>query len=105
MRTANGLPRRLPEICANPSRGTGGCETAYAYCVVSEALTNIVKHARATRAEVTVARLGAILRVAVTDDGAGGAALSGGTGLKELAQRVGSVDGTFRLTSPVGGPT
>ncbi|WPO76656.1 sensor histidine kinase [Streptomyces sp. KN37] len=76
-----------------------------AYFVVSEALTNIVKHARATRAEVTVARLGAILRVAVTDDGAGGAVLSGGTGLKGLAQRVGSVDGTFRLTSPVGGPT
>ncbi|WP_399920041.1 sensor histidine kinase [Streptomyces kanamyceticus] len=76
-----------------------------AYFVVSEALTNIVKHARATRAEVTVARLGAILRVAVTDDGAGGAAPSGGTGLKGLAQRVGSVDGTFRLTSPAGGPT
>jgi signal transduction histidine kinase len=76
-----------------------------AYFVVSEALTNIAKYARATRAEVSVTRLGGILRVVVADDGVGGADPSGGTGLKGLAQRVGSVDGTFRMTSPTGGPT
>ncbi|CAM5317752.1 hypothetical protein GCM10010329_74180 [Streptomyces spiroverticillatus] len=78
---------------------------AVAYFVVSEALTNVAKHARATRAEVTVTRLGEILRVIVTDDGTGGADLAGGTGLRGLAQRVSSVDGTFRLSSPTGGPT
>ncbi|RLV04278.1 sensor histidine kinase [Streptomyces griseocarneus] len=76
-----------------------------AYFVVSEALTNVTKHARATRAEVTVGRVGEVLRVNVTDDGLGGADISAGTGLSGLAKRVGSVDGTLRVSSPVGGPT
>jgi signal transduction histidine kinase len=79
---------------------------AVAYFVVSEALTNVAKHAReATRADVTVIRLGEILRVVVADDGVGGADPSRGSGLTGLAQRVRSVDGTFRMSSPVGGPT
>jgi len=73
--------------------------------VVSEALTNVTKHARATRAEVTVERIGKVLRVNVTDDGSGGADASAGSGLNGLAKRVGSVDGTFRVSSPAGGPT
>jgi signal transduction histidine kinase len=73
--------------------------------VVSEALANVTKHARATRAEVTVRRTGDLLQVAVTDDGAGGADPSGGTGLAGLAQRVSSVDGVLRISSPGGGPT
>ncbi|MCB5906830.1 sensor histidine kinase [Streptomyces pinistramenti] len=89
----------LPERAAAPVE-------AVAYFVVSEALTNVAKHARdATRAEVTVTRLGGILRVVIADDGAGGADASRGSGLKGLAQRVRSVDGTFRMSSPVGGPT
>jgi signal transduction histidine kinase len=76
-----------------------------AYFVVSEALTNVTKHARATRAEVTVERIGKVLRVNVTDDGSGGADASPGSGLNGLAKRVGSVDGTFRVSSPAGGPT
>jgi signal transduction histidine kinase len=78
---------------------------AVAYFVVSEALANVTKHARATRAEVTVRRTGDLLRVAVTDDGVGGADPSGGTGLAGLAQRVSSVDGVLRISSPGGGPT
>ncbi|MFI0925375.1 sensor histidine kinase [Streptomyces sp. NPDC021012] len=79
---------------------------AVAYFVVSEALTNIAKHAReATRADVTVTRLGGILRVVIADDGLGGADPGRGSGLTGLAQRVRSVDGTFRMSSPVGGPT
>jgi signal transduction histidine kinase len=78
---------------------------AVAYFVVSEALANVTKHARATRAEVTVRRTGDLLQVAVTDDGAGGADPSGGTGLAGLAQRVSSVDGVLRISSPGGGPT
>ncbi|MEE4425120.1 sensor histidine kinase [Streptomyces bugieae] len=79
---------------------------AVAYFVVSEALTNVAKHApEATRVDVTVTRLGEILRVVIADDGAGGADPSKGSGLTGLAQRVRSVDGTFRMSSPVGGPT
>ena len=44
-----------------------------AYFIVSEAITNVVKHAQATRAEVTVTRVGDVLRITVTDDGRGGA--------------------------------
>ncbi|WP_182880528.1 sensor histidine kinase [Microbispora sp. H10949] len=78
---------------------------AVAYFVVSEALTNIARHAHASRAEVTVDRVADRLRVVVTDDGRGGATLGGGTGLRGLAQRAASVDGTFALHSPAGGPT
>lgn len=89
------LPRRLPSPVE-----------AVAYFVVSEALTNIAKHAReATRADVTVTQLGGILRVVIADDGLGGADSAKGSGLRGLAQRVRSVDGTMRMSSPVGGPT
>ncbi|MFF9839293.1 histidine kinase [Streptomyces sp. NPDC013740] len=76
-----------------------------AYFVISEALTNATKHAHATRAEVIVRRVGEVLRVRVTDDGLGGADAAGGTGLTGLAKRVGSLDGAFHVSSPVGGPT
>jgi len=78
---------------------------AVAYFVVSEALANVSRHAQASRAAVTVERSGDLLRVSVTDDGVGGADPARGTGLAGLARRAGSVDGTFSLTSPVGGPT
>ena len=78
---------------------------AVAYFVISEALTNITKHAIASRAEVTVDRIGEVLRVTVTDDGAGGADAAAGSGLAGLAKRAASVDGTFRISSPAGGPT
>ncbi|MGW5419332.1 sensor histidine kinase [Streptomyces sp. NPDC003943] len=76
-----------------------------AYFVISEALTNATKHANATRAEVTVRRVGEVLRVRVSDDGLGGADAAAGTGLAGLAKRVGSLDGAFHVSSPVGGPT
>ncbi|MFD7730426.1 sensor histidine kinase [Kitasatospora phosalacinea] len=75
-----------------------------AYFVISEALTNATKHAGAMRAEVTVRRVGGLLRVRVTDDGLGGADAAG-TGLAGLAKRVGSLDGAFHVSSPAGGPT
>ncbi|WP_433463026.1 histidine kinase [Spirillospora sp. CA-128828] len=78
---------------------------AVAYFVVSEALTNVVRHARADEVDVSVVRRGEVLRVTVRDDGVGGADPAGGTGLTGLARRVRSVDGTFRITSPAGGPT
>ncbi|WP_042367876.1 sensor histidine kinase [Streptacidiphilus neutrinimicus] len=82
---------------------------AVAYFVVSEALANIAKHAGASRAEVSVTQQrgqkGAVLRITVTDDGVGGADPAKGTGLVGLRQRAASVDGTLRITSPLGGPT
>ncbi|MER6140377.1 sensor histidine kinase [Streptomyces sparsogenes] len=78
---------------------------AVAYFVVSESLANVTKHARATEAEVTVVRTGEILRVVIADDGVGGADPGRGSGLTGLVGRVGSVDGTFDLSSPRGGPT
>jgi signal transduction histidine kinase len=78
---------------------------AVAYFVVSEALTNIAKHARATRARVTALRVGDTLGVEVVDNGVGGAHLEPGSGLAGLRDRAGSVDGTLTLTSPPGGPT
>jgi signal transduction histidine kinase len=87
---------------------------AVAYFVVSEALTNVAKHADAGSAEVTVERAGDRLRVVVGDDGRGGATLDGGaaanaggpgTGLRGLAQRAAAVDGTLTVHSPPGGPT
>lgn len=104
----SGLAARAPfpvRLRVDVPERAGPAVEAVAYFVVSEALTNIAKHARATRAEVAVTRLGGILRVVVTDDGAGGADPSGGSGLRGLAQRVSSVDGAFRLSSPTGGPT
>jgi signal transduction histidine kinase len=86
---------------------------AVAYFVVSEALTNVAKHAAATHAEVSVERTGDRLHVVITDDGHGGATLSpagtppdgGGTGLRGLTQRAAAVDGTLTVESPPGGPT
>jgi signal transduction histidine kinase len=77
---------------------------AVAYFIVSEALTNVVKQAQATQVEVTVARDGDVLRIAVADNGVGGAVLAG-TGLGGLMQRAASVDGTLTIDSPPGGPT
>jgi len=71
------LPVRLRVDVPEPA--SPGVE-AVAYFIVSEALTNVVKHAQATRAEVTVTRAGDLLRIAVTDDGRGGAAPGEGTG-------------------------
>jgi len=78
---------------------------AVAYFVVSEGLANIVKHSEAHEAAVSVERIGNRLHVIVTDDGVGGADASRGTGLAGLARRAASVDGTFEIDSPPGGPT
>ena len=78
---------------------------AVAYFVVSESLTNITKHAQASQAEVVVQCAGDRLHIIVSDDGAGGADPARGTGLAGLAKRAASVDGTFEIASPPGGPT
>ena len=78
---------------------------AHAYFIVAEALTNVVKHARASTAGVRVAVAGEVLRLEVRDDGIGGARLDGGSGLLGLDDRVASLKGRLRVTSPPGGGT
>ena len=79
----------------------GPVESA-AYFVVSEALTNVAKYARATRATVAVRRMNGSVTVEVSDDGVGGADAAGGSGLRGLADRVAALDGTLLLDSPAG---
>ncbi|HEX6568039.1 MAG TPA: ATP-binding protein, partial [Acidimicrobiales bacterium] len=76
-----------------------------AYFVVTEALTNVARHAHATRAAVAIARAGDRLVVEVRDDGVGGADPDRGSGLRGLRDRVTALGGTMRLVSPPGGPT
>jgi signal transduction histidine kinase len=78
---------------------------AVAYFVVAEAITNVTKHSGATRASVVITESAGLLRVLVVDDGGGGATVESGGGLAGLAARVAAIDGTFRVTSPPGGPT
>jgi signal transduction histidine kinase len=87
-----------------PERPPPAIETI-AYFVVAEALTNIARHAGASRAAVSVARQNGHLKVEITDNGIGGADAGRGTGLAGLVDRVTSVDGTLHINSPAGGPT
>ncbi len=79
-------------------------ETA-AYFVVSEALANVAKYARATGATVRLERAGGQLLLEVGDDGAGGADPAAGSGLRGLSDRVAALDGELELISPPGGGT
>ncbi|MGH8994905.1 MAG: sensor histidine kinase [Acidimicrobiales bacterium] len=78
---------------------------AAAYYLVAEAVTNAQKHAGAKRIAIDVHRDEGQLCVAVEDDGHGGAQFEPGGGLAGLAARIHSLEGTFTLTSPTGGPT
>jgi signal transduction histidine kinase len=75
-----------------------------AYYVVSEALSNAMKHARAHQVVVSLARLNGDLTVAVSDDGVGGAHRAG-SGLAGLADRVAAASGELQVLSPVGAGT
>ncbi|MFJ3279639.1 sensor histidine kinase [Streptomyces halstedii] len=106
----SGVAARLPlpvRLSVSLRRRPSPTVEAVAYFVVSETLTNVVKHAQASRADVTVEQMRGTLSIAITDDGVGGADPWGasGTGLAGLAKRVASVDGVFSCHSPLGGPT
>jgi GAF domain-containing protein len=75
---------------------------ATAYFVISEALTNVIKHAHAGRASVMARVERGELRVEVRDDGVGGALGGHGTGLEGLEDRVAALDGLLVLDSPPG---
>jgi signal transduction histidine kinase len=78
---------------------------ATAYFVASEALTNVAKHARASSASLRAFVENGNLVIEIEDDGVGGAAVDGGTGLRGLADRVEAQGGRLRIESPRGGGT
>ncbi|MFJ9623729.1 sensor histidine kinase [Streptomyces sp. NPDC101181] len=108
------LALRLPvatEVTVElPGRAEAPVESA-AYFAVSEALTNAAKHAAAERIYVDLHHAEGMLRISVTDDGRGGAAIGGGSGphsgsgLRGIERRLGTFDGVLAVSSPAGGPT
>jgi signal transduction histidine kinase len=76
-----------------------------AYYVVSEALTNAVKHAQASAAHVELEARDAIVRLAIRDDGVGGADPRQGSGLVGLSDRIDALGGSLQVTSPAGSGT
>jgi signal transduction histidine kinase len=76
-----------------------------AYYVVSEGLTNVAKHAHASVVHVALEAREASMRLAISDDGVGGAELGRGSGLVGLSDRVEALGGTLRVTSPAGSGT
>src|SRR5918994_5808383 len=87
-----------------PDQPLGDAVEAAAYFVTAEALTNIAKHARASRAWVVLSIERDCLRLEVRDDGVGGADPDGG-GLHGLCDRVDALDGRLEIDSPPGGGT
>jgi signal transduction histidine kinase len=87
------IPDRLPEDVE-----------ASAYFLVAEALTNVVKHAKATRAVVSMKYDEQALTLEISDDGIGGASLQGGgSGLMGMADRASALGGQLTVDSPAGG--
>jgi signal transduction histidine kinase len=100
------VAERLPlPVCvtAPPSR-LGATVEATAYFVACEALTNVVKHAKADSATVTIRINESRLDMEITDDGIGGIAPggAGGRGLANICDRVGALDGEVSVESPPG---
>jgi signal transduction histidine kinase len=90
VRTEGGLPERV-EVAA--------------YYVVSEALANVAKHARASVVHVAVRAEDQMLNVCVRDDGLGGAEPDRGSGLQGLKDRAEAIGGTLSLESARGAGT
>lgn len=78
---------------------------ATAYFTISEALANAGKHAHATTIYIAAIADDGRLVVEVSDNGKGGADISGGTGLAGIDDRVAAIGGTLLLDSPAGGGT
>jgi signal transduction histidine kinase len=75
---------------------------AAVYFVVCEALANVVKHAQASAATISLARVNGTLVLEIRDDGVGGADVSRGSGLRGLHDRVEARGGRLRVTSAPG---
>lgn len=95
------LHTRLHEQC---NVGVSLDIARHAYLLISEALTNVVKHAHATRADVRLDVEADQLHIVVSDDGLGGADVGQGSGMSGgMHDRVGSVGGMLVVDSRRGG--
>ena len=103
---ADALASRMPVPVAMDVAGTRlpANVEATAYFVMAEALTNVAKHAGASRASVTATVGGGWLNVQVRDDGAGGARPDG-WGLLGMRDRLSALGGRLHVESPHGGGT
>ena len=102
------LAARTPlpvEILVLPAQRLPEPVEAAAYFLTAEALTNVVKHAHASRATVEITRQQDCARIRVTDDGAGGAAVREGSGLRGLSDRLEALGGILRVDSRAGAGT
>jgi signal transduction histidine kinase len=100
---AGALAARSPlpvEVAIGDERYPPHVEAA-AYFFIAEALTNVVKHAHATHAEVNVERRDDDLVIDVRDDGIGGAD-SAGSGIRGLRDRIEALGGQIQFASPPG---
>jgi signal transduction histidine kinase len=102
-RALRALARRSPipvDVAFAADRALPERVEVSAYYVVSEALTNAVKHAHASSISVAVETVDEMVRISVKDDGLGGADFSRGTGLVGLKDRVEALGGRILLDSP-----
>jgi signal transduction histidine kinase len=95
-------PVRLPAAVEVTAERLPTALEATAYFIVAEALTNTAKHARASSAQIVVVVDGGVLRIAVRDDGVGGARTGGSSGLLGLHDRAAALNGELHVESPPG---
>jgi len=95
------------EVAIEIEEAPGGDEERLVYRLVQEALTNVVKHASASRVEVSVRQEGGRIEIAIHDDGGGfdPAASSGGRGLTGMRERIELLGGRIDVTSAPGDGT
>ncbi len=98
------IPTRVT-VRFEPERLAADAESTL-YFLVSESLTNVVKHAAASSAEVIIGRSDQaeplLVTITVVDDGSGGVDPSRGTGLRGVADRIAAVGGTLQVDSTEG---
>ncbi len=78
---------------------------SHVIAVLSEALTNVARHAHAGRTDVVLETDGREVRLSVTDDGVGIPPGGRRSGLRNMAERAEQLDGTLEVTAPAGGGT
>jgi signal transduction histidine kinase len=98
-------PAIVPVALTVDDRRFDAATEAAAYFVCSEGLANVVKYARARRVEISVEVRRDVLMVRVGDDGAGGASVAAGSGLRGLADRVEALGGSLTVDSTSGAGT
>ena len=107
-------PRSMPWPSGRRSRSSSRNEIdgrlpaeveAALYYVAAESLTNVAKYAQASLVTVLASSADGVARIEVADDGAGGAEVGAGSGLRGLADRIEALGGTFGVASPAGDGT